>query len=85
MHIVEFFNSPDSNPNNAQSIFATYDTNILGEAQVSLDIEPTAAIIIPGGLLAGTGNESVSKTEDFRSFYEPVGSGKRIVLLPKIM
>jgi len=31
IHIVELFNSPDSNPNNAQLIFATHDTNLLGE------------------------------------------------------
>ncbi|MCT4319300.1 AAA family ATPase [Elizabethkingia anophelis] len=29
--IVELFNSPESNPNNAQLIFATHDTNLLGE------------------------------------------------------
>lgn len=31
MRIVELFNSPASNPNNAQLIFATHDTNLLGE------------------------------------------------------
>jgi hypothetical protein len=31
MRIVEIFNSPESNPNNAQLIFATHDTNLLGE------------------------------------------------------
>lgn len=31
MRIVELFNSPESNPNNAQLIFATHDTNLLGE------------------------------------------------------
>lgn len=31
MRIVELFNKPDSNPNNAQLIFATHDTNLLGE------------------------------------------------------
>lgn len=31
MRIVELFNSPQSNPNNAQLIFATHDTNLLGE------------------------------------------------------
>ncbi|MGC1630515.1 MAG: ATP-binding protein [Gelidibacter sp.] len=31
MRIVELFNNPDSNPNNAQLIFATHDTNLLGE------------------------------------------------------
>lgn len=31
IRIVELFNSPDSNPNNAQLIFATHDTNLLGE------------------------------------------------------
>lgn len=31
MRIVELFNSPNSNPNNAQLIFATHDTNLLGE------------------------------------------------------
>jgi hypothetical protein len=31
MSIVELFNSPASNPNNAQLIFATHDTNLLGE------------------------------------------------------
>ena len=30
-HIVELFNSPESNPNNAQLIFTTHDTNLLGE------------------------------------------------------
>ncbi len=29
--IVELFNSPESNPYNAQLIFATHDTNLLGE------------------------------------------------------
>ncbi|MCT4203956.1 ATP-binding protein [Elizabethkingia anophelis] len=29
--IVELFNNPESNPNNAQLIFATHDTNLLGE------------------------------------------------------
>ncbi len=28
-HIVNLFNSPDSNPNNAQLLFATHDTNLL--------------------------------------------------------
>jgi uncharacterized protein len=28
---VELFNNPVSNPNNAQLIFATHDTNLLGE------------------------------------------------------
>jgi AAA15 family ATPase/GTPase len=32
MRIVELFNSPESNPNNAQLIFATHDTNLLGES-----------------------------------------------------
>ena len=27
--IIEIFNSPDTNPNNAQLIFATQDTNLL--------------------------------------------------------
>ena len=27
--IIEIFNSPESNPNNAQLIFATHDTNLL--------------------------------------------------------
>ena len=31
MHVVELFNNPNSNPNNAQLIFATHDTNLLGE------------------------------------------------------
>ncbi len=31
MRIVELFNNPESNPNNAQLIFATHDTNLLGE------------------------------------------------------
>jgi AAA15 family ATPase/GTPase len=31
MRIVGLFNSPESNPNNAQLIFATHDTNLLGE------------------------------------------------------
>jgi AAA15 family ATPase/GTPase len=31
MRIVELFNSPESNSNNAQLIFATHDTNLLGE------------------------------------------------------
>lgn len=31
MRIVELFNSPESNPNNAQLIFTTHDTNLLGE------------------------------------------------------
>lgn len=31
IRIVELFNNPDSNPNNAQLIFATHDTNLLGE------------------------------------------------------
>jgi AAA15 family ATPase/GTPase len=31
IRIVELFNSPESNPNNAQLIFATHDTNLLGE------------------------------------------------------
>jgi AAA15 family ATPase/GTPase len=31
MRIVELFNSPDSNTKNAQLIFATHDTNLLGE------------------------------------------------------
>lgn len=31
MRIVELFNSPNSNPNNAQLIFATHDTNLLGK------------------------------------------------------
>lgn len=31
MRIVEIFNSPETNPNNAQLIFATHDTNLLGE------------------------------------------------------
>jgi len=31
MRIVELFNSPFSNPNNAQLIFATHDTNLLAE------------------------------------------------------
>ncbi len=31
MRIVELFNSPKSNPNNAQLIFATHDTNLLGD------------------------------------------------------
>jgi AAA15 family ATPase/GTPase len=30
-HIVELFNSTETNPNNAQLIFATHDTNLLGE------------------------------------------------------
>lgn len=32
MKIVELFNSPEHNPNNAQLIFVTHDTNLLGEA-----------------------------------------------------
>ncbi|MFZ1562587.1 MAG: AAA family ATPase, partial [Saprospiraceae bacterium] len=31
MRIVEIFHNPESNPNNAQLIFATHDTNLLGE------------------------------------------------------
>ena len=31
IRIIELFNSPESNPNNAQLIFATHDTNLLGE------------------------------------------------------
>jgi AAA15 family ATPase/GTPase len=31
MRIVELFNCPETNPNNAQLIFATHDTNLLGE------------------------------------------------------
>lgn len=31
IRIVELFNNPESNPNNAQLIFATHDTNLLGE------------------------------------------------------
>ncbi len=31
MRIVELFNNSESNPNNAQLIFATHDTNLLGE------------------------------------------------------
>lgn len=31
IRIVELFNSPESNPNNAQLIFATHDTNLLDE------------------------------------------------------
>jgi AAA15 family ATPase/GTPase len=31
MQIVELFNNPESNPNNAQLIFATHDTNLLSE------------------------------------------------------
>lgn len=31
MRIVELFNNPESNPKNAQLIFATHDTNLLGE------------------------------------------------------
>lgn len=31
IRIVELFNNPETNPNNAQLIFATHDTNLLGE------------------------------------------------------
>lgn len=31
IRIVELFNNPESNPNNAQLIFTTHDTNLLGE------------------------------------------------------
>ncbi|WP_286920428.1 AAA family ATPase [Flavobacterium sp. UBA4197] len=31
INIVEIFNNPETNPNNAQLIFATHDTNLLGE------------------------------------------------------
>jgi len=29
MHIIKLFNSPETNPNNAQLLFATHDTNLL--------------------------------------------------------
>jgi hypothetical protein len=30
LQIVRYMNDPDSNPNNAQLLFATHDTNLLG-------------------------------------------------------
>jgi len=29
MHIIELFNNPETNPNNAQLLFTTHDTNLL--------------------------------------------------------
>jgi AAA15 family ATPase/GTPase len=37
LEIIRLFNSPETNPNNAQLIFATHDTGLLGQSLLRRD------------------------------------------------